>query len=346
MMKAKATFRGHLMAAVVILLGAVAVTGALSPAASDELRPLLQAMGIISCTSNGPCLEGKNAGIGAGVKGISAKGNGVVGLTTFNSTSSGNGQAGISGLDNSTSGTFDAGVKGTSTIGIGVAGTSTNTGIGVLGISVGGAGVVGQSISFMGVYAKGGNGPYPALSVNGGENNPDLIYACRLGGPDPCGIINGQPVPEFDVALNGDVLITGKIFTSGSCKSGCATTPSAGEKRVRLFTPQESLPTIEDFGKAQLVNGRTYVRIDAAFANTMDDDAAYMVFITPEGDSNGLYVVNKTSGGFEVRENKSGRSTLAFSYRIVAKPFGQHAARLQMITVSRPGTSLPLSRKR
>jgi hypothetical protein len=345
-MKAKATLRGHLVAAVVILLGTAAVIGALSPAASDEVRPFLQALGIMSCTSSNPCQEWKNAGTGAGLKGVSAKGKGLVGLTTFNSSSSANGQAGVLGQDNSISGTFNAGVKGTSTIGIGVAGTSTNSGIGVLGVSVNGAGVVGQSISFMGVYAKGGNGPYPALSVNGGEDNPDLIYACRLGGPDPCGIINGQPVPEFDVALNGDVLITGKIFTSGSCKTGCATTPSAGEKRVRLFTPQESLPTIEDFGRAQLVNGRTYVRIDSPFANTMDDHAAYMVFITPEGDSNGLYVVNKTAGGFEVRENKGGRSSLAFSYRIVAKPFGEHAARLQTIIVSRPGTSLPLSRKR
>jgi hypothetical protein len=47
-----------------------------------------------------------------------------------------------------------------------------------------------------------------------------------------------------------------------------------------------------------------------------------MVFITPEGGSNRLYVVNKTAAGFEVHENRGGRSTLAFSYRIVAKPFG------------------------
>jgi hypothetical protein len=78
----------------------------------------------------------------------------------------------------------------------------------------------------------------------------------------------------------------------------------------------------------------------------MDNRAAYMVFITPEGDSNGLYVVNKTAAGFEVHENRAGRSTLAFSYRIVAKPFGEHPVRLQMITVSKPGRSLPQPRVR
>jgi hypothetical protein len=71
-----------------------------------------------------------------------------------------------------------------------------------------------------------------------------------------------------------------------------------------------------------------------------------MVLITPEGDSNGLYVVNKSSVGFEVHENRAGRSTLAFSYRIVAKPFGERPVRLQMITVSRPGTSLRQTRIR
>jgi hypothetical protein len=59
-----------------------------------------------------------------------------------------------------------------------------------------------------------------------------------------------------------------------------------------------------------------------------------MVFITPEGDSRGVYVTAKTSLGFTVRENQGGQSTLAFSYRIVAKPYGEHPARLQMFTMA------------
>jgi hypothetical protein len=45
----------------------------------------------------------------------------------------------------------------------------------------------------------------------------------------------------------------------------------------------------------------------------------YRVFLTPEGDCKGLYVRSKSAASFEVRELQSGTSSVAFSYRIVAK---------------------------
>ena len=45
----------------------------------------------------------------------------------------------------------------------------------------------------------------------------------------------------------------------------------------------------------------------------------YHVFLTPEGDSAGLYVTGKTSAGFEVREQQGGTSSLTFSYRLAAR---------------------------
>lgn len=52
-----ATLRGRVMAAAAILVSATTVAGALSPAASDEVRPFLRALGIISCTSGNPNLS-------------------------------------------------------------------------------------------------------------------------------------------------------------------------------------------------------------------------------------------------------------------------------------------------
>jgi hypothetical protein len=97
---------------------------------------------------------------------------------------------------------------------------------------------------------------------------------------------------------------------------------------VSTYSPQQSEPTIEDFGQGQLVNGEAAVHLDPAFANTMDLRKSYLVFITPDGDSRGLYTTQKTSSGFVVRENGGGRSTLAFDYRIVGKPFGNNSPRL------------------
>jgi hypothetical protein len=43
------------------------------------------------------------------------------------------------------------------------------------------------------------------------------------------------------------------------------------------------------------------------------------VFITPEGDCHGLYVRRKSANRFEVRELTGGKSSIAFSYRIVGR---------------------------
>ena len=43
------------------------------------------------------------------------------------------------------------------------------------------------------------------------------------------------------------------------------------------------------------------------------------MFLTPEGDCKGLYVQDKRGASFEVRELQGGSSSIAFSYRIVAK---------------------------
>jgi hypothetical protein len=43
------------------------------------------------------------------------------------------------------------------------------------------------------------------------------------------------------------------------------------------------------------------------------------VFVTPEGDCRGLYVRRKGGASFEIRELAGGKSSVAFSYRIVGR---------------------------
>ena len=50
--------------------------------------------------------------------------------------------------------------------------------------------------------------------------------------------------------------------------------------------------------------------------------------MTPNGDTNGLYVAMRTPTGFVVRETRGGRSTLSFDYRIVAHQYGGTGLRL------------------
>jgi hypothetical protein len=58
----------------------------------------------------------------------------------------------------------------------------------------------------------------------------------------------------------------------------------------------------------------------------------YHVFLTPNGDSKGLYVSRKTATSFEVREQGGGTSSVTFDYRIVAKRVGPENLRLEDLT--------------
>ena len=55
-------------------------------------------------------------------------------------------------------------------------------------------------------------------------------------------------------------------------------------------------------------DGVANVTINPAFASVMDRKW-YYVFLTPLGDTRGLYVSMKTASAFQVRETEHGRSS-------------------------------------
>jgi len=101
-----------------------------------------------------------------------------------------------------------------------------------------------------------------------------------------------------------------------------------GQKMVALYAVEAPENWFEDFGSGQLANGVAMVSLEATYAQTVNTNIEYHVFLTPKGDCNGLYVTNETAMSFEVRELNSGRSNIAFDYRIVAKRTGYEQIRL------------------
>jgi len=89
-----------------------------------------------------------------------------------------------------------------------------------------------------------------------------------------------------------------------------------GTHRV-LYCMESPEVWFEDFGAAKLKRGRAVVKLDADFAKVIKR-GDYRVFLTPEGDCRGLYVRRKIAS-FEVRELIGGKSSIAFSYRIVGR---------------------------
>jgi hypothetical protein len=349
-----------------LTIGAAALGASIAvmfPAAAVNAVQSALPLATTTCTSNSACSTFNNHGKGPGVLSTSKKGNGLEGDTTFNSMSNAAGTAGVIGKDLSSTSAFNFGLLGISTNGIGIKGFS-NAAAGILGSSQLATGVFGETFNpslttDKVVYAvigddastDGGslNSGVGGFSVNGDgvvgtSTNATGVFAqgstALLAEPSATGTtlllgLNAAFVPVATLDTSGNLNIAGLLTTSGSCSTGCAPVKSGPGKRVVSYVGNQSRPTMEDVGEAQLVHGQAFVRLDPSFANVIDARSSYMVFVTPEGDTNGLYVAQRTPAGFMVREIHGGAASLGFAYRIVAKPFGVSSPRLPFVDVKR-----------
>jgi hypothetical protein len=270
-----------------------------------------------ACSTGTACVEG-NASASAtnGVYG-SASGSHVHGVYGTNrsgtavtgTTSSTNGGSGVSGVSTAGSGSA-SGVYGRS---------SSENGFGIVGNSTSANGIVGVTTAdgLAGIYAdeKGAgtglvgttndeSGRYFVISVQGDNSQTMLFEAYNMGTGGDC-FISALAAMTCSGGVSGSVLHARHRNRAG--------------QRVVSYASESASATIEDDGTAKISGGVATVRIDARFAALMDR-AWYYVFITPLGDTRGLYVSAKTPLGFVVREAEHGRDTLAFDYRIVAHP--------------------------
>lgn len=274
--------------------------------------------GVMALSKNQTALFVENSGFADGIQAIALGNDGTNSSTQNPSLTTHAGRSGVWGHDDSTDGgQANVGVAGSSTTGIGVSASSVN----FVALNAVGGGFTGTD-------------DVPALSVVGGSGGPAYLFqACANPSDNPCTTAKASRV--FTLDAGGNMFITGLIHTSGSCNSGCIVGGKGASRRILSYAPTQTVPSIDDFGEAQLVNGQAHVRLNADFANVVDQRANYLVFITPEGDNRGLYVTQKTRDGFVVKECQGGKSTIAFSYRIVAKPFGIDKPRLPMQSIGR-----------
>jgi hypothetical protein len=77
---------------------------------------------------------------------------------------------------------------------------------------------------------------------------------------------------------------------------------------------------MEDSGESRLIEGRAFVALDRRFLRSVDRLSGYDVYVGAEGESHWLFVAEKSFDGFKVQESAAGRSNIAFTYRIVARP--------------------------
>jgi hypothetical protein len=187
------------------------------------------------------------------------------------------------------------------------------------------------------VNLEDGERPVAALLAtadNGGaailyNNSPSFatLTVENVGGGGTGDVIHAEGTRgSCTLSGGGDAACTGVL------KSVVATTSSAGARRVETYSMQSPENWFEDFGSGALSNGTATIKLDPTFTQTVNTGTEYHVFLTPNGDSKGLYVSQKSATSFEVREQGGGVSSVAFDYRIVAKRVGYEKVRLADVT--------------
>ena len=302
-------------------------------------------------------IEGVNTSSGGiGVYGYDSAGTGVsaYGVTgVYGNSASGSGY-GVEGVSTATSGlgvgvygsgpfngvsgsSAEWGVSGTSTGGVPYAGVLGGGSTGVKGLHGSGS-VTGENFYQSGVWGDGGtqavlgtndeaiagqfinndsSGNYPALvAVNDTTATHNPVFQT-----DSPNTYSGSRHCTIDTSAN--LTCTGVL--TGSIQVGDGT-------ETAVYAMQSAENWLEDAGSGQLSGGSARIELDPAFARTVNAGVEYHVFLTPNGDSKGLYVSQKTATSFEVHEQGGGTSSIAFDYRIMAKRKGYENVRLEDLT--------------
>ena len=187
-------------------------------------------------------------------------------------------------------------------------------------------GVSGQGFN-LGVFGSGQTaGVYGTSDLSGvvGAGTDVGVSGAALTGVEGSGSANGVygSGPGYGVFSKGNLGWTG---SSGPVVA------LADNRVVELNAIGSPENWFEDFGVAELHSGVAEVVLDRTFALSVNTGTDYHVFLTPNGECEGLYVAAKTANGFEVRELRHGQSSISFDYRIVARRRGFERIRLEQL---------------
>ena len=241
-----------------------------------------------STSSGYPTIGGVNDGSGQGVDGRSEQGVGVRGFT--NNSDGTDGSYGVVGVQTgySVSDSPDTFWKGG----------------GFFGGDDGVVGLTNESGGF-GVFG------YNAAAASGSG------YAGRFISENGNGVRISSPDGTVGLQVSG-----GSLAVDSSVKN--AVVPTDQGERL-LYAAEATEVVFADHGFGQLSNGTASIAIDPLFAQTVNLDRPYHVFVQVYGDAE-VYVENRTAAGFDVML-REGDDSVAFSYRIVAKRRRLHPAR-------------------
>src|SRR5262249_40099698 len=126
--------------------------------------------------------------------------------------------------------------------------------------------------------------------------NPNAASGVGVLGSSPRGIgVVGTTSTGTAGAFFGQVVVFGTFIATGGLKSAAVPHPDGTHRLTYCMESPESW--FEDFGRAQLRGGHAEVRLDPDFAAIVRT-GDFHVFLTPEGETEGLYVSARSEDGF------------------------------------------------
>ncbi len=229
-------------------------------------------------------------------------------------------------------------------------GYNSGGGNGVRGESPTNIGVYGSSDSNYGVFGRSETG-YAGGFAGGNEHN-DLLLGGAVGRINA----NEEADSELYLSSNADVIVkldndsggdnVFRVWSSGGadlctisevgglvCAAGkSAVVETADYGWRRLYTVESPEVWFEELGTASLVDGKATVTFEPIFAETVNLEEDYHVFVTPLCQEPVLlFVTAKTGVGFTVQgvtlDNQP--SSCDFDYRVAAKRLGYEDVRLE-----------------
>jgi hypothetical protein len=174
---------------------------------------------------------------------------------------------------------------------------------------------------------------------------PSAVHAISIGTYGSAGYFESMdftnPLPAMSVVNSGTgpaayffsqgdgvrIVANGRtgLEVSGGTKSAVVDT-SQGDRR--LYSEEATEVWFSDYGFGQLEAGLATIKIDSLYAETVNLDEPYHVFVQPYGDAE-LYVTGRNSDSFQVHL-RDGEDQVRFSYRVVAKRRGFEDTRLEL----------------
>jgi hypothetical protein len=238
-----------------------------------------------------------------------------------------------------------ASASGTNTISVsGYSPTSTGINYAIKGIQMSDQGAAGHFLAdnntgaCAGVYGRADGNVYPqacgavghayygGIGVGAWSYNGDLIRA--YSGDYPGGTL------EFYITN------AGAVYADGGYNSFKKVLAPGGKQEYRTFNSIQSTESlIEDFGSANVNKGSVVVAIDPIYAQAVDLQGGYMVFLTPVSEEIVLLTITeKSADHFSVKgATMDGRpATCRFDYRIVAKDIANRGARMEVVNIPDP----------